>query len=834
MPAKATNAAVVINWKYDEQGDATACLGPSRPGVSGSAWPASVSVSILRLATDDKGLAVDFSAKRAGGEFHGHRTGDGIPFLNSGAAGEDPEDRLAFVLRPVDVSDGAQPFVVYLNPNGNCVVDSPNAVRLDRAACHGVVRSVNDKNAGGKDDELASTCPKRNTKDDSLFCGRIVATWALLKERLRVGALADVRVQDVVVCALLLDRDLSPAEIASSACAGMPATQLAHADRDKFRGGVQAEAGRETSNGANASASASTSTSGRRRAAAVGAPTASPAPSPTSGTLFGGTAVVPIHHVARLSATADKLNVGSLFDRLQQNLSAASPAFGLPSFSDAAKSLLNGANTGCDGKCPDDSFKKIDVDLFNVLPSPLRTGVDTKFADYQIDLKPVDFTAIPTVNYGGKLVYAPLDTHAGLAWYRDIADWASGSVVHLDHDFGPVTLGITHSVANIDRSKVTNPYQVDLDHTANTVVGGVIRFLPDESLQLFGRYGFLAGNTGARDMLGVITYSPAQPPRQGLTKEGSYWKPSAGVGYRIVDANYDPLGTSYDEFTGTKSIFGTVHYQRVAAGPSGPNPLIDLSLTAVRAWDDVQARYNAVTASASAKFGAGTSSPVVSYTRTRSNIAASVFAKQAASVKVTDADEGRNLVRNDSDAVSVKIQSGIFTVSTGPTWTDAPKKCDPNGKPLKCPAVYTAMQQSYSLSADQPAFALAVKAGLAPVTQAAFGQKAVASNQLDVKAAGSYSNWCLPGLRIQPSATYDTNVSEDQSSYVPGKLFESRLDIGTPAIPFVLRFNYKIVNDQSNPVVPARSRSGNSFFVGVAMDSASAKFRTRCASIRPS
>jgi hypothetical protein len=776
------------------------------------------SVSVVK-----DGLAIDFMATRAGGAFTGYRTTDGVRFLTPGQAGTTPEDRFAFVVRPNGSPRDARPFIVYVNFKGHCFVDGPEFFDTDRALCHGAVRPKGDKNVGGKDDELAGTC--QAVADDSTFCGRVVAQWALLSQRLRVGAIWQPYAQSVDICTAYSDRDLATSEPPASSCT--QGVQIAQASGERARGTFQADDGTQSGNSGSAVDGAASSARARAVRAAGAAPAASPKPKTSAGGLYGGTAVIPIvPNAVRASFSVDKLDVGSILARLQQNASASGAASAL--LQTASQSALSLASkplsVGCEGKCPDDSFKTLDAGIFDVLPTPFRKGVGAKFADAQVDLKPVDFSTITSVNYGAKLVMAPLDTRVGLAWYRDIDAGASGSAIHADHDFGPFALGVTHVVANTDPAQVTNPYQIDTAHTANTVVGAIARLSPDRSVQLYGRYGFLGNNTGARDMLSVLTYAPTDV-NYTVNKAGSYWRPFAGVGYRAVDAGYDPLGTQYDSFTGTKSIFATAGYQRVAAGVSNKDPQVELSLTGVRSWDDVQARYNALAASFSMKLGAGTASPIVSLVHTRSNIATSVFARQSG-VLVTDADEGRTLLRNDSDSATVKLNSGVFTFSAGPAWTNAPKKCDATATP-KC-AASPNRQLSYELLADQKAFYLDVKAGLAPATQTAFDQKAVASNQLDVKAIGTYSNWCFPSVRVQPSATFDTNVAENRSSYVPGKLFEARLDFGgRPTFEPVLRFSYKVVNDQSNPV-PAASLSTHAFFVGVTIDGASRKFAVQC------
>lgn len=484
--------------------------------------------------------------------------------------------------------------------------------------------------------------------------------------------------------------------------------------------------------------------------------------------------------------------------------------------------LGSGAGFGCGNACPDDSFGTLDVRFFDTIPAPFRHDVQSKFAAAQIDLKAVDFKSLSSINYGAKLVGAPDGSHFGLAWYRDLGDDATGTAFHLDHRFGDVTLGVTHSIANTDPLKDTNLYRAGTAHTANTVAAFSAPLLAHGAVRVYGRYGTVAPN-GAHDAVAALSYSPLDAGFA-VDELGGHWRPFLGLGMRTIDPGYAPLGTAYDPFIGTHSAFATVGYERFGADDA-KKPKAQLVLTGVRAWDDVRPRYGAVSAQLSLTLGRTANAMTGTISHVRSDIAASIFARQAANVLLTPA-EGLAMLRNDSDSLSFKGMLGRFTLSAGPTWTNSPKKCSASATP-KCATAYT-RAINYGVSRNDDLY-VEFSAKLAPLQQQQFDQKSVAGNQLDTKGVAAYQGWCGSAhfpLRIEPAFTYDSNISQGSSAYVPGHLSEAYVDVAGRHAALAVRFSYKQIVDQS---VSTASLSQHAFYVGIASDALTRRALAYCA-----
>ena len=854
-------SALRITWKTNEP-DATVCEPDPTAGHSESvralpkpavfASPGTIiTAEASALRGNESGIAISFRATKAWAptptpipgmpvaatpsstptsDFKALRTKKGFESLGG-------EDRFVVVVYGLDATgnriDKDKPLTVFANRNGACRIDGPNTGDLHDACAVTkaptaveLAKSPAPKAPTGCLSKKDVTKTPADTADlKSVFCGAVIVQFKAIYPALRVPVVAHERTQEVEICTAFADRDLSSNDVL--ACDKKQLTYQADmTPRPTYHGSN----GKNPGGSASAGASGTTAAAAHRSTLVANAPVA--AGNSGSGTQAGvGNGLVydlhvafPVGSGARGSVAFDRFNLGSLLDRLQQNLGAASGnSLVQNALTQDASKLVPSDN--CGKKCPDDSYKKLDAGIFDLVTNPFRTGVATKFADFEVDLKPVDFATITNVNYGAKFVGTPRDMRFGLAWYRDIDNVATGTAVHVDRDLGDFSFGVTHLVANMDPAMNSNKYRVDTAHTSSSVYGAAFRFGGGKSLQLFERYGVL-DETGQRDRLTVLTWSPSDIAKP-IDDAGTSWHPFAGVGYRSIDTNYDPLGTSYDQFVGTHSVFASVGYGRFPAN-DGSDADIQVALTGVRAWDSVQARYSAVVASLTAKLWKQTNdkAPSLILSHKRSAIAASVYARGDTSVLVTDADEGRNLLPNDSASIKLAYANGGWSYSAGPTSTYAPKKCDVKLTP-HCQANAN-RQLGYDIHTTDDTSPLFAKFSmdLAPQQQAAFGQKAVAASQLDAKAVLRYAKCGSPhGLRFQPSMTYDSNISQNDSSYTPGYLVEASLDIGLGKVGGALRTSYKLVHPQ-NAADAALAQHG--LFFGIASDNVTTALAKRC------
>lgn len=805
-----SDAAFTVRWYPDAGAPASGCSAKSdgsrkleTPGVAYAGHDKIVPGEATIASDLSGGLTITFTAKRpdGGGTFHGFGTSDGVPFRHDGTT----EDRFAVLVRPAAADwRRATPFAAYVNPLGTCSVDARSLDVDARRDCTALVNINQPK----KDDKHVDKLPAACVNGAGMFCGRLTVKWSAFGQLVTPGSLGPgaASAGTLELCTLFTDREVSATAAASSGPSCRTVT-------------VSNQSGLAAAGQRRLSYSAANGSSGPTPAPAA----ASPGPglnTPSKGALYDGTGVLPLSSTARASAALNRVDVASLLDRLQQNFSAAKALLG----SNPTTFIPDKGNLGCPTTgCPDDSFAKLDAGYFDALHAPLRTGVDSQFLKGQIELKPVDFSKLPTINYGVKAVGAPLGSRLGLAWARDIDDVATASAFHAEHDFGATTLGLTHVVANIDPAHDANVYRTDTGHTTNTVLGASVPLLDDRSLQFHGRYG-VVGRSGAHDVLGVFSYSPTDGgPVVGV--DGLQRRYFGAAGYRTIDAAYDPLATAYDQFVGTRSLFATAGLAYYGLGTPSTDPAIKVALTAVRAWDSTQPRYSQVSLSALTKLGTGKDAFSLSLSHTRSDIAASVFVRAGATVKIDDA-QGRVFARNDADSLTLGFKALKFDFAAGPTWSNAPTTCTASAR-LACPAKY-AWTVNYSVKRNDDLLFVDASMDLAPKQQAAFDQKSVASNQVETKGVLAYQAWCTPGSRYQPALTYDSNISQDGSSYLPGHLVEARLDIGGSNARHVFRVGYKLVLDQSGTPV---SQSQHGLYFGIASDGMSEDFRKHCSTV---
>lgn len=792
-----------------------------------------VTAKCARLFAHSGGLEIDFRADRTDRGFHATRKTSGLPFVEVGQYGDARPDERFIVHVEGSAGYTTRPFTVVVNPSGSCYVEKDGMRDDDRIQCAAAVSAAQGgdlKNYDGcetrTDDPTPapstspSPTPKPTSKDNPApFCGRLVVNWPVVFDRMRPHDLSvspPAPTRTLKICTGFADRaaqaaDLSCSSVTLAESDGSTDPEQFHQDRDFGDGSPSQASPTPDANAANAAAR-------RRPAAATGSSPSgssmSGANSSGSGTgtglAFTGDVANPFTVTHRLSLAVAKLDYGQILDRLHQNLAAAAKQV-IHQFSNALDTL------GCKAKqCPDYTFKGVDSDVFGRVPSnAFRAGTSSTFLSEEVDLKPLDFTTVQNVNYGGKYVFRPLekplafgsfDQNFGVAWYRDIANVATGTAFHYDRDLDDhVGVGVTYVVANNDPK--SNVYRTDT-HTANAVFGVVGHLLADRSLNVMGRFGNLAAwkGPGGNDKLGVLSYAPTGGGTI-LDAAGSTLAPFASVGYRALDAGYDPLGTTYDEFTGTQSAFATVGIQRKAGDPDAwmHNRDLSLSLTGVRAWDAAHPRYNAMKAMFSIAYSKGKN---ITFTHTRSNIASSVYARQDGSVLISDKDDGLTLLRNDADELKIDtLKSSVVSASAGLSWSNAPSDCSKTPAP-HCNVKYH-RKGTASLTVNT-ALLLDASVSFAPDAQARAGQKSVASNTLDPKLTLAYQNFCYPNWRLQPAVTYDRNVAENGNAFVRGDLIEARLDYAPKnrALFFlgptsVLRFSYKLETDQSNRLVPA-------------------------------
>jgi hypothetical protein len=835
-------SALLVTWPLRGDGGGDACE-PDGDTARALGTPnvvhAAITADKAELHAADDGIGVTFRAtKAAPATFVAKRTASGFAFA-------DDEDRIVVRFEALDGARTIGWLTVAANANGVCRVDGSNidGEQIDdlHGACSVTVAPKKADLGTKKEPKGPTGCLSEDRSQNrdadvsdggTVFCGRVVASFTALRRALAVPDLIGQREQDVKVCTAFADRDV---DAAHAACA---TPHLAYAGATQPRYSFQATSGTGSQSGTGSpSASGTSSPASRRVRDASGSSGSGGSSSGSSkGLMYDLHAVFPIGSAARASVAFDGLNVSSILDRLQDNLGAVggNALFGNGFLSNAFQSGASKlvASDTCDGtKCPSDSYKKLDTGVFDVVDGAFRAGVPTKFANAEIDLKPIDFSTITNVNYGGKLVAAPHDTRLGLAWYRDIDTVATGTALHLDRTFGPLTFGVTHVVANVDPEKDDNVFRVDKGHTANTVLGAALRFGGNRSFEIFERYGVLS-RTGQRDRLTVLSWSPTEAVKP-IDDAGTTWRPFAAAGYRNIDANYDPLGTNYDQFAGTRSVFATAGYSRIPA-KDGSDPDIDLAVTGVRAWDAIQPRYSALSATLTTRLWKGTDDKAASLvlTHTRSTIATSVYARMNPTVPVDDT-EGREMLPNDSNSLKVSYVTHGWSFSAGPALTYSPKKCDKDAVP-KC-SPNRNVQMAYDIHTtekDNPLFAK-LTMDLAPQQQATFAQKAVASNQLDAKAVLRYTRCPRSGgaVRIQPSLTYDSNISQNDGSFTPGHLVEGNVDFGLAAFgKYVLRASYKLVHPQNLADAALAQRA---LFVGIASDNTSEAFADTCAKLLP-
>ena len=558
-----------------------------------------------------------------------------------------------------------------------------------------------------------------------------------------------------------------------------------------------------SSSGGDASSAALRSALARHESVPTGA--SNSAQQSNKGTSVGafGTFVHPFSFSVRGSMEVQNNSLFSSIDKQTQRY--------LSDFSATQATITPSGLNVSESPSTSDNFPQIDVDILQrVVPRPYRgyqeTGAAPKSelkafdATNLLDLKPFDPSHIKEVTYGGKLTWLPTDAAFGLGYYRDRVQGATGTILHGDGTFGNVTFGASEVIANT-QTPSSNKYVTAL-HTANTVVGALGAFGRDNGWKTFVRFGSVA--TG-NDWLGTISYAEPGAGRI-LDDDGTTLRHSMLLGYRAIDARYDPLATQYDIFAGNQMAFARLGSSLTRWGKT-PR-VYETTLSLARAANGGIPSYSNVGLTHTIPLYDGLSLDLVA---ARSTMAGSVAARQSGKFVVTGAPAA-TLLDNDTATANLSYQTSTVQLKLGESLTHSPS-CD---SATSCTSPFAhALTGSASVVSGYWLVNGNIQPGSTQTNNP--GGTSIASNQIVRSYLAAYHVCHVFGTSVgmEPSLVYKNNISEDTSAFTPGNLIEEDVDIGA-LNGAALRLSYKRAADQHWLPTPL---TGNAFSFAIVSSS---------------
>jgi hypothetical protein len=357
---------------------------------------------------------------------------------------------------------------------------------------------------------------------------------------------------------------------------------------------------------------------------------------------------------------------------------------------------------------------------------------------------------------------------------------------------------VTQVVANTQIAS-SNAYLASTFHTANTVLGALGAFGRDGAWQGFVRYGTIGP---ANDVSAVLSYADSGGGTI-LRPAGDSARWSGMLGFRGIDAGYDPLATAYDPFAGTQTRFARLA-NVITRYSAGGRPLaFETSLNAARSQAAGDPRYSTVGLTEKVSSNGLSLDAVVA----RSLIAPSIVTRQSGSFVYRDTP-GQALLDNDAAKLSLGYSAGTtLSASLGEAATHS-QSCDK--KTLGCSDSF-----AHALTATATVLTgrFVLDGSIAPGSFQTKnpGGTTTASNRI-VRALVAAYHVCSAKHRFRigfmPALTLKNNIAEDGSSFVPGTLVEDGVDIGSVGGPFALRvFRKRAYDTRFEP----RPVSGNAF-----------------------
>lgn len=731
-----------------------------------------------------------------------------------------PEDRFIVLLEnigPAQTNRGNNLWMtIAVNPLGICYVDGQLVLDQEHAACSG-----STKRAGASSDTCGDAMRQA-------FCGSVSIGFNFVRKALGLGPADRVHVVDAFTNQYTaIPKDSGPPQ------------QLPIRQNDGDLVDAQEKPNRNWRGWQTFSQLNQKSPSG--------SPSPASSAGPSSDIGLSGAAVYPINDKARISAGVQTIDLSFIDKRYRQLLLSVAGQTGNSSGGSFEKDSYgyNAATpkpSASPGALPDawiqDQFDKIDVDPFEtVVQEPIRYGETLPFADRSTALQPLNFKAIPKYNYGAKIVSVSDYARYGAAYYRNYygGELRSGTALHAElvrqqdtHPLPDQTLGIlnkntllinlgtTYVVANRGSdsySDDSNAYVTRL-HSSNLAIESAVGFGDRFRYKAFFHDAFVDTGNDAMFILSTGTPTAGNPYRD----DGSALRFHASAGYRAVDVGYDPLGTIYDEFTGTKTLFASGGFNWNSY-PLSIQPSAEISVA--RSIDSNGPEYSLVNATLgttipNAKKKNGQEKIDVTYQR--SGISALMFSKEAGKYNLVGQSGAAAILPNDVWKADLSYDNSFsngLTISAGPgaSWATTPTSCTQTGcSPSYLRNLNFNFKLSYlTLLATFSAAPASTQNGTA---SAPGGSSGSASNQTHYSAL---LNYCHPvgKVHLQPRIAYDSNISDGISSYIPGTLVEPGLDILSPtARQFGLRIGWKIVHESpafSNSLQTSQQYSGLEF-----------------------
>ena len=608
--------------------------------------------------------------------------------------------------------------------------------------------------------------------------------------------------------------------------------------RQGTKGSYNFRAGDEKGSGSTSASSGSTTAAGRTRLLAKASSSAA-TPAPASASSLTGTFAQPL--TAYWQASGQVQSQSPFLAALSKQTNSTLSSVVQQQVSQQSGRIVPG---GLGTTTTSTAFSAVDADVLNrLMPSAFRgfSDASTKLTNQPqafdstdvLDLAPFNPTLINSVTVGGKIASVnPLFNSlgqrlglAGLGWFHDSTRGASGTIVHIDQDVNPfLSIGLSQIVGNTVTAPsnkyvaylnpanpaypVTSPSPNPVLHSANTVVGGLVKFGGggnDESkpFQLFARLGT---NGLGRDWLGAISGADLGKGRPLGEGNGTSLSLAALAGYRAIGYGYTPLLTSYNPFAGNQIYFGRLNIGITAPQNQATPRTIDdrsgtlsytLSVSGVYADDGGRRGYGSFGVSPSIPLNAKPDkNTAATYSLTgafqRSYISSTVLARQSGSVVIPPGP--LNLLSNDSTSLNLQLQStdqflkarkATFTVTSGLSLVHSPSCAAAStaggapscGSPFAKKLTWTvnAGSSNFILYADSvPGTTRTNPTSISPSIPANTIQTTVLlAYHICNQHRTSDNAW-----GIEPSLTFKNNVAQDGSAFQPGTLLDVAADIG--------------------------------------------------------
>ncbi len=484
--------------------------------------------------------------------------------------------------------------------------------------------------------------------------------------------------------------------------------------------------------------------------------------------------------------------------------------------------------SSCVSASGSDAFDNIDIDSFVAARSPLRPDLLTKTGELETDLKPIDFTKIGDINYGGKAVVQDpeRDDRAAIMWFRTIDPGSSGSAMHAEYALfgGGLDAAVTDAVVSNVGPPQKNLYIPGLLHSDNLVSS----LTGQEGIffQTLFRYG---SSLGSHDIVAIQSFS--DDTRTDRTQD-HYWTPRGEVGYRQIDFGYTPLGTAYDPFVGSRSTFFAIGAAERDVTRQNLN-FLDISADGVRAVDAYGVRYWDAALVIKSPVGPafGNSTFGADFTYDNSALSASTASRIDPSVVAIPLGSGTNMIANNAInghltyKLGQDVNNPIVSAKAGLDWHDSPL-CKLTKAPF-CTATYKRnVTGSFTLTLSPVSVDFNV--GPAKDVQDIAGQKSVPSNQI---ATTGLMTWDVTRC-TNLIASYSNNSSDTSTrAFALGYNFQGELDQAVG--PGAIKLQYKRVFDINLHLLPASSRAIAASFVLGANDKSLKSLTDRCKAKAP-